>query len=93
MDEEKYTRKLVMVCPTCGCDQFKYEKGVDETIEVVKCACCEREMTKDELMRENSENISAHREEIGQEALKDAAKEFKQMLKDTFRGSDFIKVK
>ncbi|MDD2903068.1 MAG: hypothetical protein PHU44_11615 [Syntrophales bacterium] len=93
MDAEKYTRKLAMVCPTCGGDQFQYEKGVDETIQVVRCACCEREMTKDELMRENSENISAHMEEIGQEALKDAAKEIKQMLKDAFKGSDFIKVK
>lgn len=93
MDDEKYTRDLEMVCPTCGCTQFKHEQGVDETIEVVKCACCEREMTKDELMHENSENISAHMEEIKQEVFKDVAKEFKQMLKDVFKSSDVIKVR
>jgi len=92
MDAEKYTRKLAMVCPTCGGTQFKHE-GVDETIEIVKCACCEREMTKNELIRENSENISAHMKEIGDEALKDAAKEFKQSLKDAFKGNPYITIK
>jgi hypothetical protein len=95
VDAEKYTRNLAMACPTCGCTEFKHEEaqGVDETIEIVKCARCEREITKDELMHENSANISAHMEEMGQEILKDAAQEFKQMLKDAFKGSNFIKIK
>ncbi|MDP3183421.1 MAG: hypothetical protein Q8M54_11475 [Desulfobaccales bacterium] len=81
MDAEKYNRDVVLVCPTCGGTQFEYDKGVDETIELVKCASCNRELTKDELIRENSENISEHVKEIGGEIMKDAAETLKNIFK------------
>jgi transcription initiation factor IIE alpha subunit len=70
MDDEKYTRNVSLLCPTCGCTQFKYEKGVDETIEIAQCASCGREITKDELIKENMENLLEHTKEIGKQAVK-----------------------
>jgi len=81
MDAEKYNRSVTLVCPTCGGTQFKYDKGVDETIEIAKCASCDRELTKDELIRENSENISEHVKEMGDEIMKDAAEALKNIFK------------
>lgn len=89
MDAEKHNRNVSLLCPTCGCTQFEYEKGVDETIEIVKCASCSRELTKDELIQENSENISEHVREIGSQVLEDFAKELKESLK----GSKYIRIK
>jgi predicted nucleic acid-binding Zn-ribbon protein len=81
MDDEKYNRSVSLLCPTCGCSQFKYEKGVDATIEKAQCASCGRELTKDELIEENMENLSEHAKEIGKQAIEDFAKEFKLKLK------------
>jgi transcription initiation factor IIE alpha subunit len=93
MDAEKYNRNVTLVCPTCGGTQFKYDKGVDETIEIAKCASCGRELTKDELIHENSENISEHVKEMGDEIIKDAAKEMKEALENAFKGSKNIRIK
>jgi uncharacterized Zn finger protein (UPF0148 family) len=93
MKSEKYNRSVSLHCPTCGGGMFEYDQGVDETIELVKCASCGRETTKDELIRENSENISEHAKEIGNEFVKDAADELRKSLKKAFRGSKYIKIK
>jgi uncharacterized Zn finger protein (UPF0148 family) len=93
MDTEKYNRNLSLLCPTCGCTQFEYEKGVDETIEKVRCARCGRMLTKDELIQENSENISENIKEIGDQVVKDLAKELKESLRKTFKNSKNIRIK
>jgi uncharacterized Zn finger protein (UPF0148 family) len=59
----------------------------------VKCASCGREMTKDELMRENSENIQEHADEIAKQARADLGRELKKNLQDAFKDSKFIKIK
>ena len=71
MDAEKYSREIKLLCPTCGGTTFEYEEG--GTVELVKCVSCEREMTKDELMRENSESVSEHMEQVKEEFVKDGA--------------------
>lgn len=81
MDAEKYNRSVTLICPTCGGTQFEYDKGVDETIELVKCLSCNRELTKDELIRENSENISENVKEISNEIVNDAAKALRKVFK------------
>jgi predicted RNA-binding Zn-ribbon protein involved in translation (DUF1610 family) len=81
MDAKKYDRGVVLLCPTCGCDQFSSEDGVEETIEMTKCTSCGREMTKDDLIRENSENISTHLDEVKAEVLDDVRKQFKNIFK------------
>jgi len=50
-------------------------------------------MTKDELIRENSENITEHIESIGKEVTRDFTHEMRKTLKQAFRGSKFIKTK
>lgn len=82
-----------MLCPTCGCSQFEFEKGVDETIEMVKCASCGLALTKDELINENSENINEHVKEIGAQVTKDLAKELKDSLSKAFKGNSNIRIK
>ena len=91
MDDEMYNRSVSLLCPTCGNDQFEFDQGVDDSVEIVKCASCGREINKDNLIRENSENINAHVEEVGQQIVKDAANELRSTLKKAFQGSKNIK--
>ena len=93
MDAENCDRSVSLLCPTCGGSQFERNQGVDETIELAKCASCGREMTKDELIRENSENISEHVKEMGKEITRDLADELRQTLRRSFGGSKFIQIK
>lgn len=91
MDTEKFDRTLHLRCPTCACDQFAFEHGVDETIELATCASCGRTLTKDELIHENSELIDSQIDEIGAEMLKDAAAEMRKALNKAFKGSKSVK--
>lgn len=93
MDSGKYNRTLSMRCPTCAGDQFEFEHGVDETIELATCAACGRVLTKDELIRENSELIDAQVNEIGAEMVKDAAEEMRKALKKALKGNKSFKIR
>ena len=68
---------------------FEFEQGVDQTVELAKCVKCDRQISKDELIRENGENIAEHAKEIG----RDIAEDLRKTLKDAFRGNKFIKIK
>ena len=92
MDKGKYDRQVRLFCPTCGNNLFEYEQGVDETIEIVTCESCGREITKDQLILENSENISEHVKEVGNEMMGDLAKKMRKELKKAFQGSKNIKI-
>jgi hypothetical protein len=50
-------------------------------------------MNMDELMRENSENIQEHADELAKQAAADLGNELKKSLQDTFKNSNFIKIK
>ncbi|MGP5505734.1 ECs_2282 family putative zinc-binding protein [Psychrobacter celer] len=93
MNNEKYDRNISSQCPTCGCTSFSHDEGVDETIQIVTCASCEREFNKDELMLENSENIDEHLSEIKSEMINDVANEIHQSLKKAFSGNKNIRFK
>lgn len=93
MNPEKYNRSISLLCPTCGCSNFSYEEGSDETIQVMTCASCEREFNKDELIQENSENIDEHLSEIKEVVVKDVADELRKSLKKAFSGSKNIRFK
>ena len=92
MDHKKYNRSITLICPTCGCDQYEFE-GSDGTVHSAKCTSCYREFTKDELIEQNSENISEHVKEMGQEITKDLAREMRDALRRSFRDSKTIKFK
>ena len=93
MDPDKYSRQAGLVCPTCGGNQFETKDNVEETMAIIKCISCDREFTKDDLIRENGENINEHISEIGRQATKDAAEELKKSLKEAFRGNKNITIK
>jgi uncharacterized Zn finger protein len=93
MKLENDGRKINMLCPTCGSTFFKYEMGVDETIEVAKCASCGRAFTKDELLAENSENIHMHAKEIAKEATSEITQELKKSFKNIFANNKNIRIK
>lgn len=89
MDESKYTRTVALRCPTCAGTAFS---SSDES-PVVSCSSCGLEITREELQRANSENINAHLDEIGKEAVADLTKKLNKSLADAFRGNKFIKVR
>jgi len=92
MSDDKNQRKVILLCPTCGGTHFEFTHGSDETIELAKCVSCGRQLTKDELIHENSENISEHAKELGKEVAGDLAKKFKESLKKMFRGNKNIRI-
>jgi uncharacterized Zn finger protein (UPF0148 family) len=79
MDTTKYNRQIELLCPTCGNTQFEYKENESEG--TVKCTSCNRELTRDELLRENEELISESQKEIIRAAAKDAANELKKIFK------------
>jgi predicted RNA-binding Zn-ribbon protein involved in translation (DUF1610 family) len=79
MDAEKYNRQVTLLCPTCGNSQFQYEE--DEQNSAVICVSCKRELTRDELIHENSEAISNNINEMGNEIVKDTAKKLRDIFK------------
>jgi predicted nucleic acid-binding Zn-ribbon protein len=84
-------REIRLLCPTCGCTDFSYDKHNEN--ELVVCAKCERKMTRRDLFDENSEVINETKNEIASEAKKQFEAEMKKMLKNAFKGSKNIKIK
>lgn len=93
MDAEKYSRSVTLLCPTCGGVRFSPVSPDNIESGLQKCASCGREITRDELISENSENINEHVSEIKKQVTKDVANELKKQLASAFKASKFIKVK
>ncbi|MDO3623686.1 hypothetical protein Q3O98_21650 [Ralstonia pseudosolanacearum] len=93
MDESKYNRVIQARCPTCGGTFFSSDGASEDDSSVVKCASCDRTMTRGELRSENRESIEEHAREIGEQAAKDIADELRQMLKKTFGNSKNFTIK
>lgn len=93
MDAEKYNRSITLLCPTCGSVDLNTISGAEVADQIATCSGCGLEISRDDLISENSENIAAHVNEIGQELTRDFAAEMKKSLEKTFRGSKYFKVK
>lgn len=93
MKPGKYDRNVQLRCPTCANTQFEYDPDDERETSVVRCVGCGHESTREELIRENSENIHEHVKDIGTEAVQDVAKELRKTLKKAFSGSKNIKIK
>lgn len=91
MNANKYGRTIAMNCPTCGGTQFSVTE--DDARELVTCASCGRETTKEELLRENSENIEEHVKEVGDQVVKDVSRQLQDSLKKALRGNKNIRIK
>ncbi|QTR51884.1 ECs_2282 family putative zinc-binding protein [Candidatus Thiothrix anitrata] len=85
MDTEKYNRSITLFCPTCGNSQFSPVSSDDINSELQKCASCGREITRDELIKENSENIEEHAKEIKEEITRDITAKLKKRLSSMFK--------
>jgi predicted RNA-binding Zn-ribbon protein involved in translation (DUF1610 family) len=93
MDTEKYNRSVTLLCPTCGSTKFSSSELNNSESELLKCANCGLEVTRDELIRENSENIDEHVKEVTKEVTEDLGRELKKQLAATFKGNKFIEIK
>ena len=71
------SRNVQMQCPTCAATDFDY----DDTSEFVICASCGLEISKDELIESNSENIHLNMEEMKKEITQDVRKELSKIFK------------
>lgn len=90
---DKYNQSVNLVCPTCGGDQFSHDGAEAQTSELMTCGTCSLEISKDDLLRANSENVDEHVKEIGQEVLKDIEKELRDTLKKAFSSSTNFRIK
>jgi predicted RNA-binding Zn-ribbon protein involved in translation (DUF1610 family) len=90
MNSDTYTRNVSLQCPTCGNTQFATS---NDGPEVATCASCGRKLTREELLRENSENISTHVDEIKEQVVGDVRKELRSVLSKAFRGNENIRFK
>ena len=79
-------KKINLICPICGNDQFS---SLDVPMEELKdgfetnrvqCSDCRRIFTKEELLNENQERIDGEVEQITEDIKKQFDKEIKKML-------------
>ncbi len=89
MDAEKYRRSISLLCPTCG--EKDFEHGIGDG--PLRCLNCNSSFTREELIRENGDIIEAEVDEVKAEILKDVKQEFRNTLKNAFKGSKHIKFK
>jgi len=93
MDADKYTRSVELLCPTCGNSILQQAEGDESEEKMIQCPSCNRTMSRDELIRENSATIDAAMDEMKTEVLADVEKELKNMLTNAFKGSKNIRIK
>jgi hypothetical protein len=61
--------------------------------DLLTCASCDLKLTRDELLRENSENIAEHLDEIKALVKKDITEHLQDSLKKAFKGNKNIRLK
>ncbi|MDQ0008433.1 putative nucleic acid-binding Zn-ribbon protein [Luteibacter jiangsuensis] len=92
-DAKKHSRSVPLMCPTCGGTEFEHAEDVTASDASVRCARCGLELTKDELIRANQENLSMHAKEVAEGAAKDLTQELRDTLRRAFSGSKNIRIK
>ncbi|MBH3372437.1 hypothetical protein ACIF81_07360 [Pseudomonas juntendi] len=90
MNVDKYARSVTLNCPTCGGTSFESESN--ESLEVT-CIGCARTLTRDELRRENEENIQEHLNEMKKDVMKDVAGDLRKQLQKAFKCSKGFRLK
>ena len=87
---KSYDRSISLRCVVCGSSEH-FEYNDDKTY--VKCTLCNREYHggEDELIEMNEAMIAEEVEAVKKEVAKDVERDFRNMLKQTFRGNKYIK--
>lgn len=80
-------RKVKLLCPLCGNDQFaSLDKEFEDLLHAsddvrLRCSDCGSEYTKRELIDNNAEIIDTAVDELKQDAVKELEKELKNAMK------------
>lgn len=90
MNLDKHSRTITLHCPTCAGTAFESDSPESHS---VMCVGCDRVISRDELRRENEENIQAHLGEIKKEVSKAVADDLRKRLQNAFKGSKGFKLK
>lgn len=93
LDADKYSRSVSLLCPTCGGTDFQHDTAVVASDAPVTCARCGLEITKDDLINANAENLSINTREVAEAAAKDITKELAETLRKAFSGNTNIRLK
>ncbi len=78
-----YSRKIALLCPVCGNDQFGSDNENDDEVNddtVFKCSDCGNEFTRVELIEFNQEIISNNIDEMVQDVTSDITKKMKKIF-------------
>lgn len=87
MDRHKYDRSISLRCSTCANTSFEHSSDGGS----LRCVSCDRVFTREELIRENGATIEAEADAVKGEVLTDFRDEFRNMMRNAFRGSKSIK--
>jgi hypothetical protein len=87
-----YKRSVILHCPTCGTTDFDSESQ-DAPEAPVKCMCCKRETSRQQLIDDNADYIERQKQELVHEATSKIHNDLHKALRNAFKGSKFIKVK
>lgn len=90
MNLDKHSRTIPMHCPTCAGTSFQSD-GPESN--VITCTGCSRTLSRDELRRENEENVQEHLTEIKKKVTQDVADELRKQLQKAFKGGKGFKLK
>jgi tRNA(Ile2) C34 agmatinyltransferase TiaS len=90
---DKLNRSITLLCPTCGNSEMESLDGPHEVSSLFKCNSCDLEITKEDLINSNQENINANLNEVKTQATKEIQTELNKMLKNAFKGNKNIKFK
>lgn len=77
---KNYSRVVNLQCPICGSVDFIIENESNDVIQAT-CKLCNRTLSKDEVMQNNSENINTHINEVKEEIIDDITNTFKSIFK------------
>jgi DNA-directed RNA polymerase subunit RPC12/RpoP len=75
--KDDYSRSVSAQCSTCGGTDFEFENEDDP----IRCVGCDRIYLREELVRENDEQIDRVVENMKSEIIADVHKDFKKMFK------------
>lgn len=89
---EKYSRSITLSCPTCAGTQLEYDEAETSGEAPMKCAGCERVLTRDELKEATAESIEEHLNEVKKQVTQDLQKHLHDTLKKAFRGNKNFRI-